>query len=97
MNDKLPGWLIGSVFMAACCIGVPLLLAFLSGVGLFAWFADNTFGVIALVLIAGAIALFRKERKKRRHLGTRAQAVERAVTDNALPSTQRWRQRSTDK
>ena len=41
MNDKFLGWVLGTVIMAACCIGVPLLIVFLIGTGVFAWFADN--------------------------------------------------------
>ena len=97
MNDKVLAYILGTAAMAACCIGVPLLLVFLSSVGFFAWFADNSIGVLALVTIVAGIVLFRRDQKKRRHPARRrAQAVERSAADKSWPSSQQWRQRSTD-
>ena len=94
MNDKFLGWAFGTAAMAACCIGVPLLVGFLIGTGVFAWFAGNALWVFALVLIVAAIALFRRDRKKRRHLETRrAQAVEHSVANKAWSSVPRRRHR----
>ncbi len=70
MNDKFLGWAFGTAAMAACCIGLPLLFAFLTGVGVFAWFADNALTAIVLVLFVAVMAMYGRDRKKRRHLGT---------------------------
>ena len=70
MHDKFLGWVVGTAAMAACCIGIPFLFAFLTGVGVFAWFADNSLTVLVLVLFVVAMAMFGRDRKKRRHLGT---------------------------
>ncbi len=87
MNDKFLGWATGTVIMAACCIGVPLLIVFLAGVGVFAWFADNGLAIIAVVLFVAVMAKFRRDRKKRRHLGTgRPQAVEPSMANEDWPS-----------
>ena len=73
MNEKLVAYIVSFVVMAACCFGVPALLFFLSGLGLFAWFADNS---IALALIGAAGYLLHRDRRKRRQaLGRRERAV----------------------
>ncbi len=70
MNDKFLGWAFGTAAMAACCIGLPFLVASLTGIGVFAWFADNALTVLVLALFVVAMAMFGRDRKKRRHLGT---------------------------
>ena len=69
MNDKFLAYFFSYVGIAACCIGVPLLIVFLGGLGIFAWIADNTLAVIGLGLIGIALILFNRDRKKRRRLG----------------------------
>ncbi len=49
MNDNFFAYIFTYVGIAACCIGVPLLIAFLGGVGMFAWIADNTLAVVGSV------------------------------------------------
>ena len=83
MNDNFFAYIFTYVGIAACCIGVPLLIAFLGGVGMFAWIADNTLAVIGLGLIGIALILFNRDRKKLRHLGARR---ERAVDTLVAPS-----------
>ncbi len=70
MNDKFLGWAFGTAAMAACCIGLPFLFAFLAGVGVVAWFADNALTVLVLVLFVAVVAMYGRDRKQRRHLGT---------------------------
>ncbi len=97
MNDKFLGWATGTVIMAACCIGVPLLIVFLTGVGVFAWFADNGLAIIAVVLFVAVMAKFGRDRKHRRHLGTgRAQAVEHSLADENWPSAPDRRDQFSD-
>ena len=67
MNDKFLGWVLGTAIMAACCIGVPFLIVFLIGTGVFAWIADNGLAVIAVVVIVVAVALLRREQINRHH------------------------------
>ncbi len=83
MNDNFFACIFTYVGIAACCIGVPLLIIFLGGVGIFAWIADNTLAVVGLGLIVIALIVFNRDRKKRRHLGTRR---ERAVDTLVAPS-----------
>ncbi len=98
MNDKFLGWAFGTSAMAACCIGLPFLFAFLTGVGVFAWFADNTLTVIVLVLFVAVMAMFGRDRKKRRHLGTgRAQAVEHSPANEDWPSVPDRREQIPDR
>ncbi len=94
MNDKFPACFFRYVGIAACCIGVPLLIVFLGGLGIFAWIADNTLAVIGLGLIGIALILFNRDRKKRRRLGAwRERAVENPAADAAWPSTPRGHHR----
>ncbi len=87
MNDKFLGWAFGTAAMAACCIGLPLLFAFLAGVGVFAWFADNALTAIVLVLFVAIMAMYGRDRNKRRHLGTGpAQADGQPLADQDWPS-----------
>lgn len=87
MNDKFLGWVFGTAAMAACCIGLPLLFAFLAGVGVFAWFADNALTAIVLVVFVAIMAMYGRDRNKRRRLGTEpAQAVEHALANEDWPS-----------
>lgn len=95
MNDKSRAYIFGIVGMAACCIGVPLLIAFLVGAGFFAWFADNALAVIGLGLIGIALILFSRDLKQRRRLGARR--VENPAADAAWPSTPRRGSRSPGK
>ncbi len=98
MNEKVWAYLFSFVGMAACCIGVPLLIVFLGGLGIFAWIADNTLAVIGLGLIGIALILFNRDRNKRRRLGTgRERAVEKPAADAAWPSTPRWHPRPPGK
>ena len=98
MNDKALAYLFSFVGIAVCCIGVPLLIVYVSGVGLFAWFADNTLAVIGLGLIGIALILFNRDRKNRRRLGARrARAVENPAEEDAWQSAPRRRQRSPGK
>jgi hypothetical protein len=94
MKDKFLAYFFSYVGIAACCIGVPLLIVFLGGLGIFAWIADNTMVVIGLGLIGIALILFNRDRKKRRRLGAwRERAVENPAADTAWPSTSRWHHR----
>ncbi|MEE8252376.1 MAG: hypothetical protein V3R17_00420 [Hyphomicrobium sp.] len=83
MNDNFFAYIFTYVGIAACCIGVPLLITFLGGAGIFAWIADNTLAVIGLGLIVIALIVCNRDRKKRRHLGARR---ERAVDTLVAPS-----------
>lgn len=67
MNDKFLGWVFGSLAMAACCIGLPLLVGILVGTGVFAWIADNGLAIIAVIAVVAAIALWRREQINQRH------------------------------
>ena len=88
MNEKIWVYLFSFVGMAACCIGVPLLIVFLGGVGIFAWIADNTLAVIGLGLIGIALIIFNRDRRKRLRLGARRErAVEFPAADDSWPST----------
>jgi hypothetical protein len=98
MNDKLLAHIFGFVAVAACCIGVPALIIFLGGLGLFAWFASNSLALFALALIVAAGYLLHRDRRKRRRLGARRErAVEYPPADAALPSTPYRRYRSPGK
>ncbi len=98
MKDNFFAYIFTYVGIAACCIGVPLLIVFLGGLGIFAWIADNTLAVIGLGLIGIALNLFNRDRKKRRRLGSRRKrAVENPVADAAWPSTPRWHHRPPGK
>ncbi len=82
MNDKFLGWAFGTAAMAACCIGLPFLFVFLTGIGVFAWFADNALTAIVLVLFVAVMAMYGRDRKKRSHLGTGpAHSVEQPLAD----------------
>ncbi len=88
MNEKVWAYLFSFVGVAACCIGVPLLIAFLGGVGLFAWITDNTLAVIGLGLIGITLILFNRDRRKRRRLGARREpAVENPAAKDSWRST----------
>ncbi len=63
MEDKPLAFIVGTPIMAGCCIGVPLLMGFLGGVGLFAWLSDNTLVLIAAIPIAAAGYLFVRDRQ----------------------------------
>ncbi len=98
MNDRFLAYFFSYVGIAACCIGVPLLIVFLGGLGIFAWIADNTLAVIGLGLIGVALILFNRDRKKQRRLGTRRErAVENPSADAAWPSTPRCHHRPPGK
>ncbi len=98
MNDKFLGWAFGTAAMAACCIGLPFLFAFLTGVGVFAWFADNSLTVLVLVLFVAVMAMYGRDRKKRRHLGTGpAQAIEHPLADEDWPSAPDRREQIPDR
>ncbi len=98
MNDRFLAYFFSYVGIAACCIGVPLLIVFLGGLGIFAWIADNTLAVIGLSLIGIALILFNRDRKKRRRLGAgRERAVENPAADAAWPSTPRRHHRPPGK
>ena len=87
MSDKFLAYNFTYVGMVACCIGVPLLIIFLGGVGIFAWIADNNWAVVGLGLIGIALILFNRDRKKQRRLDARRErAVENPAADAAWPS-----------
>ncbi len=98
MKDNIFAYIFTYVGIAACCIGVPLLITFLGGAGILAWIANNTLAVIALGLIGIALILFNRDRKKQRRLGAwRERAVENPAADTAWPSTPRWHHRPPGK
>ena len=98
MNDKFLAYFFTYVGMVACCIGVPLLIIFLGGVGIFAWIADNNWAVVGLGLIGIALILFNRDRKKQRRLDARRErAVENPAAGGAWPSTPRWHHRPPGK
>ncbi len=98
MNDKFFAYIFSYVGIAACCIGVPLLIVFLGGLGIFAWIAANALAVIGLGLIGIALILFIRDRSKRRRLGAgREWDVENPAADAPWPSTPRWHQRPPGK
>lgn len=98
MNDNFFAYIFTYAGIAACCIGVPLLITFLGGFGIFAWIANNTLAVVGLGLIAMALILFKRDRKKQRRLGAgREQAVEDPAADAAWPSMPRWHHRPPGK
>ena len=99
MNDKPLAFVIALPAMVACCLGLPLLVAWITGVGLFAWLAENTFAVVAAGLIAGGVGyLLHRDRKKRRHLRARREpAVEHPISGDAQPSTPLEQRRSSVK
>ncbi len=84
MNDKFLAWVVGTVIMAACCVGLPLLVAFVIGTGLFAWLANSSFAMVAVVLAAAAVYLIRRDLKRRPRLESRRErAVEQPPADDA--------------
>ncbi len=98
MSDKFLAYFFSFVGISACCIGVPLLIIFLGGLGLFAWIANNTLGVVGRGLIGIVLILFNRDRKKQRRLGTRRErAAENPVANAAWPSTPRWHHRPPGK
>ncbi len=98
MNDKFFAYIFSYVGVAACCIGVPLLIVFFGGLGIFAWIAANPLAVIGLSLIGIAMILFNRDRSKRRRLGSRRErTVKNPVADAAWPSTPRWHHRPPGK
>ncbi len=96
MNGKPLAYIIGLPVMVACCIGAPLLMGSLVGVGLFAWLADNTFAVIAVGMVAAAVVyVLHRDRRKRRHLGAlQEQAVVNTAADDVPPSAPHRHRRS---
>ncbi len=91
MKDNFFAYIFTYTGIAACCIGVPLLIAFLGGAGIFAWIANNTLAVVGLGLIGAALILFNRDRNKRRRIGAgRERAVENPVADAAWSSTPQW-------
>ena len=65
MNDKVLAHIVAFIAFAACCVGVPLLLVFLSGSALFAWLGDAPLWLILVVVFGVAIyALLRRTRKR---------------------------------
>ncbi len=98
MSDKFLAYFFSYVGIAACCIGVPLLIVFLGGLGLFAWIADNALAVIGLGLIGIALILVNRDRKNRRRLGARRErAVENPAEEDAWQSAPHRRPRSPGK
>ena len=94
MNDNFFAYIFTYVGIAACCIGVPLLITFLGGVVIFVWIANNTLAVVGLGLFVTALILFYRDRKKQRRLGARRErAVENPAADAAWPSTPRGHHR----
>ncbi len=98
MNEKLVAHMVSFVFMAGCCIGVPLLIGFLGGFGLFAWFADNGLALFTLALIAAAGCLLHRDRRKRRQAhARRKEAIGYSSANEIQPSASPERQRSPGK
>lgn len=98
MKENFVAYIFTYAGIAACCIGVPLLITFLGGAGIFAWIADNTLAVIGLSLFGIVLILFNRDRKKRRRLGAgREWDVENPAADAPWPSTPRWHQRPPGK
>ncbi len=98
MSDKFLAYFFSFVGIAACCIGVPLLIIFLGGLGLFAWIANNALAVVGLGLIGIVLILFNRERKNRRRLGARRErAIENPAKEDAWQSAPHRRQRSPGK
>ena len=90
MYDKFIGSIVALPVMVACCVGVPLLVGWITGAGLFAWFADNAFAAIGLFSIAAVVYLVHRDRKRRRHLGAqRERAVELPMVEDLERSTHR--------
>ena len=84
MNDKFLAWGLGTAIMAACCLGLPLLVGFVIATGLFAWLAENSFAVVAVMLVPIAVYLLRRDRKQPPRLESRQQrAVEQPPADDA--------------
>ncbi len=98
MNEKLVAHIVSFVFMAGCCIGVPLLIGILGGLGLFAWFADNGLALFTLALIAAAGYLFHRDRRKRRQAhARREEAIGHPSADEVRPSAPHGHRRSPGK
>ena len=98
MNEKLVAYIVSFVVIAACCLGVPLLIIFLGGLGLFAWFANNSLALFALALIVAAGYVLHRDRKKRRQFRAgRERTVNPSSLDEAQPSNARWHHRSPGK
>ena len=80
MLDKFYGWVIGTVAFAACCIGIPALIAATS-VGAFSWLFGPA-QALALLLVVAAVLAFRRSyarwRERQRH-GTKQLAADRLV------------------
>jgi len=98
MNERLVAHLVSIVFMAGCCIGLPLLIGFLGGLGLFAWFADNGLALSTLALIVVAGYLLHRDRRKRRQARARREAaIGHRSADEVQPSTPQGHHRSPGK
>lgn len=69
MSDKPIAMISAFVLMAACCLGVPLLLMFLSGAAVTAWVLND--GVAWLALAAFVAAVLMLYRRSRRRAGPR--------------------------
>ncbi len=85
MEDKPIAFVVGVVIMAGCCIGVPLLIGVLGGVGLFAWLSGNTVLVIAAIPLAAAGVLFARDRKRRRRFHQGEGAVRASGSADDVP------------
>ena len=98
MNEKFLAYFFTFVGVSACCIGVPFLIVFLGGLGLFTWIANNTVALFALALIAAVGYLLHSDRKKRRQFRAgHERAVNPSSVDEAQPSIPRWHHRSPGK
>ncbi len=65
MSDKPIAMISAFVLMAACCLGVPLLLMFLSGAAVTAWVLNDGVAWLALAaVVAAALMLYRRSRRR---------------------------------
>ncbi len=74
MSDKPLAIVFALPVMVGCCVGAPLLVAWLAGAGLFAWLADNTFVIIAVAVVPAVAYLLHRDRKRRRLLDAQPSA-----------------------
>ncbi len=79
MIDKPIAMISAFVLMAACCLGIPLLLMVLSGAAVTAWMLND--GVAWLALAAFVVAILMLYRRSRRRAGRRRR------TGPAAPAT----------
>lgn len=87
MSDKPIAMISAFVLMAACCLGVPLLLMFLSGAAVTAWVLNDGVAWLALAaFVAAVLMLYRRSRRRAgpRRTGPAAPATRDANQDSDL-------------